>query len=377
LPTSSPSPTATPTATSTATATPNAASVLGKLTATTTIGSTVDPINGDQNPYGLAIAPPGTTAGGIEQPGDLVVCNFNNAANVQGQGTTLEDLKPIAGSKPTQLAQNAAYLGCDAIAIGSTGNPWVAAFTANDNPIVSPAGALAANLTNAALEGPWGQAFSATPGATFAAAFYESNATNGSIVRIDITSMGFVYDTIATGFSVNGGAPGSILAPAGLTYNAANDTLYIVDSNVNKVVALKNVTSIPSGGIQVTDSTASTTFAGPSASAASVLYSGSPLNAPISAALLFNGDLIVGNTGNNDLVEISPSGQVVATEAVDGGSAGAIFGIAAEGTSAANTQLFFNDDNSNTVVELSAATSSPSPTPAPSSPASGYAKRRR
>lgn len=357
-------------ATPTPAPTVNPASILATLSVKTTISSTVDPANGDQNPYGLAIAPAGTTAGGIEQAGDLIDCNFNNAANVQGQGSTLEDIKPVPGSKPVRLSQNAAYLGCSAIAMGGTGNAWVAAYTANDNPIVTPAGALSSNLTNAALKGPWGQAFSGTAGATFKAAFYESNAADGSIVRIDITPNGFVYDTIVTGLSTNKGAPGSILAPAGLTYNAANDTLYIVDSNVNKIIALANVTQIPSGGIQAVDSTAATTFMGPSAASASVLYSGSPLNAPISAALLFNGALVVGNTGNNLMVEISPTGQMLAMVSVDSGAAGAIFGIAAQGSSAASTQVFFNNDNSNSVVELSsvvpaAASPIPSPTATP------------
>jgi hypothetical protein len=39
------------------------------------IGSTVDPRNGDQNPYGLAIAPTTTR---LVIAGDLVVCNFND-----------------------------------------------------------------------------------------------------------------------------------------------------------------------------------------------------------------------------------------------------------------------------------------------------------
>ena len=55
--------------------------------AITTIGSTVDPTNGDGNPYGLAIAP---VSAGLLTAGDLVICNFNDSANVQGNGTTIE-----------------------------------------------------------------------------------------------------------------------------------------------------------------------------------------------------------------------------------------------------------------------------------------------
>jgi hypothetical protein len=83
---------------------PNLLSTLTPTGAIPTVGTTVDPMNGDQNPYGLVIAP--ATAGLITK-GDLVVCNFNNATittttppsgNVQGTGTTIIGLHPAAGS---------------------------------------------------------------------------------------------------------------------------------------------------------------------------------------------------------------------------------------------------------------------------------------
>src|SRR5258708_12356131 len=45
-------------------------------TAITMVGSTVDPINGDQNPYGLVVAPPSP---GLIPNEDLVSCTFNNS----------------------------------------------------------------------------------------------------------------------------------------------------------------------------------------------------------------------------------------------------------------------------------------------------------
>ena len=76
--------------------------IIGSLTITT-IGSTVDPMNGDQNPYGLAIAP---DTMGLLTAGDLVICNFNDSANVQGNGTTIEILNPAPGSTPTRMVQD-------------------------------------------------------------------------------------------------------------------------------------------------------------------------------------------------------------------------------------------------------------------------------
>ncbi len=145
--------------------------------------------------------------------------------------------------------------------------------------------------------------------------------------------------------------PGAILAPSGLTYDPATDTLYVVDGAANQVVALANVATIGADGLRVSGSS----FSGPSAASARVVAAGAPLNGPISAALLPTGNLIVGNTldpnGTNLLVEISSAAGIIATKNVDTGAAGALFGIAAGGT-VASPKIYFNDDNDNTVKTL-------------------------
>jgi hypothetical protein len=170
-------------------------------------------------------------------------------------------------------------------------------------------------------------------------------------VSVDIA--GKAFTTVVTGFSLNAGAvPGNILGASGLTYDSTHDTMFVVDSNQNRVVAFSGWNSLGANAITVN---ADGTFSGPSASSAQVLFSGAPLNAPISAAQLFNGDLVVGNTGDNILVEISQAGHVVATQNLDTGAAGALFGIVATGTTAGDTKIYFNDDNDNTVKVLSPA----------------------
>src|SRR5512135_1120064 len=54
------------------------------------IASTV-PANGDQNPYGDAVIQ--ATTGKLVQ-GNILVSNFNNAANLQGLGTTIDEISP-------------------------------------------------------------------------------------------------------------------------------------------------------------------------------------------------------------------------------------------------------------------------------------------
>ncbi len=178
---------------------------------------------------------------------------------------------------------------------------------------------------------------------------------SGNVLRIDVLDGGktFNFDVIASGFSVNAGVPGTVLAPTGLTYDATTDTLFVVDSNVNRLVALSGVSTLPANSITAN---ADGSFSGTSASSARVIYSGAPLNGPISSTQLFNGDLVLGNTldsdGTNLLVEITQSGNLAAVQNVDTGPAGALFGLVATGTSAANMKIYFNDDNDNTVKVL-------------------------
>ncbi len=326
----------------------SAASVLKTLRKQVVIGSTVDPKNGGQNPYGLSVAP--TTSGKLTA-GDLVVCNFNGKSNVQGTGKSIVALRPMPDSKPVQVSDDKTLLGCDALALSGDDTIWAASMVANDNPVVASNGKLITNISGKPFDQPWGQAF-AQP-TTGAPAFYETNAGTGTVVRINLGSK-FTYDIIAKGFPVNHGRPGTALAPSGLSYDAAIDTLYFADGKNDTIVAFKDVTTIPNGGIRATHN--GMKFNGPSASDARVVFAGKPLNGPISTALLPNGNLIVGNTldpdGKNLLIELSAAGKVLDVRNVDTGAAGALFGIVATGTKNANTKIYFNDDNDNNVQVL-------------------------
>src|SRR5581483_7287763 len=132
--------------------------------------------------------------------------------------------------------------------------------------------------------------------------FAVSNATSGNIVRL-IPGASPTFNTIISGFTLNSGAaPGNILGPAGLTYDAATDKLFVVDSNLGRLLEFDGYSTLPANSITLGSDGS---FSGPSAGAAHVVFSGAPLNAPLSAAELFNGDLVVENTGDNLLVEIT------------------------------------------------------------------------
>ena len=68
------------------------------------------PSNGDQNPYGVAFVPDFFAKGGLLEPGDILVSNFNGGGNLQGTGTTIIRV-PANGSAPSVFFQGTGMLG--------------------------------------------------------------------------------------------------------------------------------------------------------------------------------------------------------------------------------------------------------------------------
>ena len=356
-------------------------SILSTLSVTkiATIGPTLDPATNKNggNPYGLVIAP---ETSGLITKGDLIVCNFNSGAlGTQGSGTTIVGLHPTVGSSPQtpyMIANNPALTGCNALTMLPDDTISAAALTGTppgtsggQNPLVTATGTVSDPFGAAGdkFAAPWGEAYVAANG-QIPAAIYVSNV-DGSIDRIALNGDAQTsFTKIVTGFC-GSGKPGAIYGPSGLTYDPSIDTLYVVDTSSNTVVALAKVSAIASGGVvingQCTNSppTPTPTFSGPSASSARVIAHGSPFIAPISAALLPDGNLIVGNgdldlqSGQmmNLLVEVSPNlpgGFVGQPVQVDTVAPAALFGIVATVDAQNNPIIYFNDDNSNSVMVL-------------------------
>jgi hypothetical protein len=337
-------------------------SILKMLTKQSVIGSTVDPTNGDQNPYGLVYVAKKPFGTSLLKKGDLVVCNFNDQANVQGNGTTVEYMTSTAGSSPKRLAQSSKLKGCASLVINSFDEVFAANSGAKNATGINAHGKIVQTLANASLVEPWGSAYvPSQTGYPPGDGLWVADASSGSIVRINLGTGGKpTYTPVITGFAVNKGKPGSILGPSGLQYmagpNGSIDTLYVLDGVTNTVVAFKHAYNDLFAAKAIVVSSDGKTFSGPKAKDARLVFSGSPLNGPISSALLPNGNLVVGNTldpnGTNLLVEIAADGTMLATKNVDKGAQGALFGIAAAGSSDSTTQIFFNDDNANNVQTL-------------------------
>jgi len=347
-------------------------------------GSKTDPAQG-YNPYGLVVAP--ATAGKITK-GDLVVCNFNQGGNTNNEATGMNivGLHPPTGATPSTpypIASSADLLGCNALTMLPDDSISAAGWASNKNPLVSATGTVGEPFVSDVFNDPWGEAYVAAT-ATQPAALYISNAPDnsnvvavgGTIDRIslDTNNVQTSFTEIVTGFCA-GGQPGSIFGPSGLTYDPASDTLYIVDTASASVIAIAGVSSIPKDGVVVngqctaTTPTPKPTFSGPSMASAKVIAHGAPFNAPLSAALLKNGDLVVGNADiglsaasatANLLIEVSPvvPGGFVGQLQIDTTTPGAIFGIAATVDAAGNQIIYFNNDNNNAVMQLGPVTTS-------------------
>ena len=336
----------------------NTTSVLKTLTKQEVIGSTVDPGNGDQNPHGLlyvSVKPYGSSK---IKKGDVVVCNYSDQAGVQGNGTTLEYMPGTTGSSPKTLVQDPKLKGCSSL-ISNAGSGFFGAVYAMDSGAknvanVSPNGKLTKTITNAAIVEPWNSAYVSSFGYPPGDGILVSDPSSGKVLRINLGTMKPKPPVvqIISGFATNKGKPGSILGPSGVLYNQKADTMYVVNGVSNIVYSFIHVYDDLDQANAIVVGSGGKTFTGPKAKDAKVLYSGTSLKSPITATLLPNGNLVVGNTGSNTLVEIATNGKVLATKTVNKGAKGAIFGIAAIGSNDTNTQIYFNDDNANNVQLL-------------------------
>jgi hypothetical protein len=194
---------------------------------------------------------------------------------------------------------------------------------------------------------------------------YVSDSKTGAIVKLSFlpVSSGKAKETqVIAGFGINKGSGWSVLGPSGMQYDnrrsksneLCNDTLYIVDGVDDTVVAVSNASSLlEKNEIVVQPGGKKFKCAEPSKTCATLVYSGSPLNAPVAAAILPNGNLIVANTkGGNKLVELTPTGKVLATKTLNTSKTADVFGLLASGTSDSDTVVFYTDTQTNTLHEL-------------------------
>jgi hypothetical protein len=332
-------------------------SILKKLTKDVVIGSTVDSKNGDKGPR--AVVRVRSTFG--LKAGQLLVCNFENSAGAAGKGSTIEVLDPHQNAKPATFTQNTKINGCDGDAITEANQVYGSGMTSGSVGQFDQSGNLEKSLKSH-LEAPFADA-DAFCGLPYAPEdIYVSDSKTGALVKLSFISVSGGKTTsteVVSGFGKNGSG-WTTLGPSGLQYNATrngplcNDTLYVVDGADNTLVSISNASNLlEKDEIAVQPGGKKFTCKHPTDTCATLVYSGSPLNAPVASALLPNGNLILANTkGGNTLVEITPNGKVLATKTLDTSKTAHVFGLAAYGTSDSDTVLYYTSTADDTLHVL-------------------------
>jgi hypothetical protein len=332
------------------------------------ITSSTIPANGDLNPYGVAIVPPGFPSDGAIAPGDILVSNFNNISNVQGTGTTIIKFTPggpVALGVPIGQAGNAttffqgtAFQGLPglglslALGVLQRGFVLVGAVPTTNGSTVQPPGALffldrngneisPSPYTNQ-LDGPWGL----TIDDQFDhARVFVANVLNGTVTRLNLTvnpsSVLVTQATVvASGYAFRTDPAAVVLGPTGLVFDAKSDTLFVASTADNAIFAL------PHAGT-------ATSSSGPG----KIIYQNDHLRGPLALAIAPNGDFITANgdavnadpTQPSEVVEFTRTGEFVAQFNVDAAPDGG-FGVAVASADHQTARLVVVDDNANNLT---------------------------
>ena len=328
-------------------------SFIGPFHMLSVVASTV-PINGDLNPYGIAIIP--TTTGDLER-GDILVSNFNNAANLQGTGRTIVQISPSGGMSVFAKINPSTLPGAcpggvgltTALVVLKTGWVIVGSLPTKDGTaatakagcllVLNSHGLTVETFSGSPINGPWDMI--AFDGGTSVSLFV-TNVLNGVVA-----AKGHVVNT-ATVLRINLAIPAGkpphevsrtiigndfpartdpsalVIGPTGV--GLGNDgKLYVADTLENRIAAIPNALSrLTSAGTGLT-----------------VSQKGA-INGPLGLAIAPNGDILVTNGNDGNLVETTPSGSQVAVKTIEPSGAGTLFGLAVTANG-----VYFVDDGTN------------------------------
>lgn len=334
-------------------------SILKKLKKDVVIGSSVDSQNGDQGPRGISVVPSSYQK---LTKGHIVVCNFDNKAGDAGSGTTVEQFDDKAGSKPVRFWQGSKGEGCgDASVSPANDSVYVSGYTSH-LALQIVASAKLKKTYGKPLKTPISDVDAACVGGFSKCGYaseyvYFADATTGGIVSFSVNGSGNPKPTeVISGFDVNNKSGWSALGPAGLSfYYPKSGTLYAVDGVDNTVVSFNSVTLLLATSEIVVEKGGKKFKCKYKKLCGTLIYAGSPVDAPVAMTRLPNGNLIVANSGGsspNTLVELTTTGKVLDTKVIDTSTTPGIFGLYAIGTTDSNTALYYTDTNDNDLHEL-------------------------
>jgi len=338
-----------------------------KFTTVTSIVSTI-PGNGDVNPYGIAVIP---VSSGDLIKGNILVSNFNNGANLQGQGTTIVQITPDGqiSTFATISAQSLSFpcpggIGLTtALAVLKRGWVIVGSLpTTGTTPTLSGAGCLiildnkgnpvsTIEGTNSKINGPWDMTSidKTSQAILFVANVLNGNVANGggtivnagSIERLEfdippccnsVVPTLKMVTTIGSGFAEKTDPAALILGPTGVGFDPKMGVVYVADTINSRI-------------LKITDALKRTDSAG----TGMVVTSGGHLNQPLGLIVAPNGDIVTVNAGDGFAVETTPKGKQDWTFLLVPNGGGALFNLALV---PGDKGIYFVNDNANTFMIL-------------------------
>lgn len=312
----------------------------------------------DSNPYGVTVVPASipasNTVGGLKA-GDIVVTNIG--ANETGNTLVRFSSKTGPGFL-FNTAANPGTKGPNAEVFNTlSGNTWVANVSGNNVQVFKPTGSVLLTITNPLFHHPWGLAFNhGVPDSKdgSVAAFFATNVADATIDRIEV-----IPGQNTTTFHVSQigqltrSDPETKIAVTWVPSLRLHGTMYsdvllALDGAANRIAAYPNSSTRNAGTVGMTDK-------------GITAFQGTPLNSPIGLTLNpLNNDLLVVNQNDNRLIELNLSQhKAVGIRVLDNvpvdpqtGNGSALIGAAASTDAKGNLEVFFTDDNTNTLDVL-------------------------
>jgi len=309
------------------------------------------PTNGDVNPYGVVFVPTGFHTGGMLNPGDILVSNFNNSNNEQGTGTSIIRIQPSGQTSPffqssvPGLSTALGIVNNAFIVVGNvpTQDGTCGTLGVGSLQVINYKDQLIQTITDPELlDSPWD--LTVVNQGPKNAMIFVSNVVSGTVTRVDIMdNHGLKVLSkvqIASGFSHSCSSATFVVGPTGLAYDVTTDTLYVASTGDNAVFAINNASKVSQ-----------------SVGTGNMIYSDNVhLHGPLVLLLAPNGHLLVsnGDAVNGDpnqpseIVEFTTGGSFVSEFSIDGGQGGA-FGMNLQSIGGGMTRFAAVDDVTNSL----------------------------
>jgi hypothetical protein len=333
------------------------------------VSSTVPP-NGDLNPYGIAFVPSGFPKGGKISPGDVLVSNFNDMNNCQGQGTTVIQYTP-SNSDDSVASPNTAtqffaspQLGLSTalgvlkggfVIVGNVPSGMEQMGVCSPTPsqgtlqVIDRHGKVVNTLTDSVggfYDSPWDLTIANDNGTT--AQLFVANVLTGKVARLDLAVGGSNVTIqhqyiIAQGYTHGLSSAAFVLGPTGLALDQSGN-LFVASTADNVIYRVSNASKqVPPAPVNK----GTVAFSDPHLHGPLAL-----VFSPTGTLLTANGDAVDDDPAHpSEIVEFTTAGEFIRElniEATEGGAFGLAINTNTDGSTIFNFAAV--DDITNSVI---------------------------